>query len=251
MRKFFGYAIIVSLLFSSLTLCEAKPKKTKKPVITTKHKVEFTTRDKFILVGDMFLAQPETDKPLVVFLHSYATNAQVWKDIAESLRKKGYNVLTMDLRGHGRSVYNNKLKLKSRYYFTNADWKKLTADIVDSVRYIKTQYPKVNTDDVILVGADIGAQAAANAALSLKKTPEKLILISPMLEFKGIEMPIKTHKFKNTKIFMMMSKTDRLLFHFDTKIPPIIKYYPNGGPGVQLIKLNKETPTDIIDFIAK
>ena len=251
MRKFFGYVIIVSLLFSSLLTCEAKPKKTKKPVITTKHKVEFTTRDKFILVGDLYLAQPETEKPLVVFLHSYATNAQVWKDIAEDLRKKGHNVLTMDLRGHGRSVYNNKLKLKSRYYFTNADWKKLTADIIDSIKYVKSQYPKINTDDVVLVGADIGAQASANAAVSLGKTPEKLILISPMLEFKGIEMPIKTHKFKKTKIFMMMSKTDRLLFKFDTETPPIIAHYPNGGPGVQLIKLNKEATSDIINFITK
>ena len=123
MKKFFGYVIIVLLLFSIMTLAEAKPKK--KKTISTKHKIEFVTRDKFILVGDLYIASQQTNKPLVVLLHSFSLNAQVWKEMAENLRLKGYNVLAMDLRGHGRSVYNEQLKLKSRFYYKNDTWAKL------------------------------------------------------------------------------------------------------------------------------
>ena len=248
MRKFFGYVIIVSILFSFMSLCEAK---SKKKVVSTKHKIEFTTKDKFILVGDLYLTDEPTNKPLVVLLHSFSMNAQVWKNLAQDLRIKGFNVLCMDLRGHGRSVYNEQLKLKSRFYFKNDVWQKLPKDVVESVKYIKSNYPKINCDDIIIAGADIGASAAANASLSFKKTPKRIILISPMLEFKGITMPVKTHKFYESNIFMVLAKTDRVLMKFDTKTPPIIKHYPIGGPGNQLIRANKDAYNDILNFIVK
>ena len=247
MRKFFGYVIIVLLLFSFMTLAEAKPKK--KKTISTKHKIEFVTRDKFILVGDLYIASQQTNKPLVVLLHSFSLNAQVWKEMAENLRLKGYNVLAMDLRGHGRSVYNEQLKLKSRFYYKNDTWATLPKDVVDSVRYVSANYPKINCEDVIIVGADIGASAGAVAAMSLKKVPEKMVLISPMLEFKGIRMPLRTNKFYDTKIMLVLAKTDRILMNFNTKTPPIIKQYPVGGPGIQLIKANKEAYDEIVKFI--
>ena len=247
MRKFFGYVIIVLLLFSFMNLAQAKPKKKKN--ISSKHKIEFVTRDKFILVGDLYLADTQTDKPLVICLHSFSMNAQVWKEMAQNLRMKGYNVLAMDLRGHGRSVYNENLKLKSRYYYKQDTWQKLPKDVYDSVKYVKANYPKVNSSETIIIGADIGAITGAIGGMSLSKPPQKMILISPMLEFKGLRMPIKTNKFIDTKIMMVLAKTDRILMNFNTSTPPLIKHYPIGGPGNQLIKANKDAYDDIIKFI--
>ena len=247
MKKIFICLITLLFLFSSLNIAQAKEKK--KKVVSTKHKIEFVTRDKFILVGDLYLAIPETDKPLVVCLHSFSMNAQVWKDMAENLRLKGYNVLAMDLRGHGRSVYNEKLKLKSRYYYKDDVWQKLPKDLYDAVKYVKTNYPKVNTNDIIVIGADIGAAAGAIGSMSFSKAPIKMVLISPMLEFKGLRMPIKTNKFYNTKIMMALAKTDRILINFNTKTPAVVKHYPIGGPGNQLIRANKDAFDDIIKFV--
>lgn len=249
MKKIFGILIIVSVLFSFMSLCEAKPKK--KKTFSAKHKIEFATKDKFILVGDLYVASNPSDKPLVVLLHSYSMNAQVWKTLAQDLRTRGYNVLAMDLRGHGRSVYNEQLKLKSRLYFKNDTWQKLPKDVIDSIKYVKANYPKINCDDVIIVGADIGASAGAVASVSLKKTPQKIVLISPMLEFKGIRMPVKTNKFYNSQIFMILAKTDRILINFNTKNPSIVKHYPLGGPGVGLLRNNKDAYSDLINFIIK
>jgi gliding motility-associated-like protein len=67
----------------------------------------------------------------------------------------------MDLRGHGRSVYNENLKLKSRYYYKQDTWQKLPKDVYDSVKYVKANYPKVNSSETIIIGADIGAITGA------------------------------------------------------------------------------------------
>ena len=83
----------------------------------------------------------------------------------------------------------------------------------------------------------------------MKKQPVKFIMISPMLNFKGLYIPIKIANYSETKFFVMLSKTDKLFFKFHTKDKPIVKTYPMGGPGVQLIKSNKTAIDDIVSFI--
>ena len=237
--------LVFFILFSYPIAYGAKKKKEPK----TKHKIEFVTKDKFILSGDLYIANPKTDKPLIVALHSFSLNAKAWQKLAGNLRQKGYNVLAMDLRGHGRSIYNENLKLKSRYKFTKNDWQKLPNDVIESINYIKSNYPSINCNEVIFMGADIGASAGVLAGINLKKQPLKFVLISPMINFKGLYIPIKIASYTETKFLILLSKSDKVLFNFYTKDKPIIKTYPIGGPGNQLINANQDAQNDIINFI--
>jgi len=221
----------------------------KKKEANTKHKIEFLTKDKFILAGDLYIANPKSDKPLIVALHSFSLSAKSWNTLAENFRLKGYNVLAMDLRGHGRSIYNENLKLKSRYKFTKNDWQKLPNDVIESINYIKTNYPAINCNDIILIGADIGASAGVLAGTNLKKQPLKFVMISPMINFKGLYIPIKIANYTDTRFLILLSKSDKILFNLHTKTDPVIKTYPIGGPGNQLIKANKDSIDDIVNFV--
>ncbi len=249
MRKIITVFLFAFFIFGTLMQSSvfAAPKAKKNQ---TKHKIEFTTKDKFILVGDLYLAKPKTDKPLVIALHSFALNSSSWQSLAQQLRLKGYNVLAMDLRGHGRSVYNENLKLKSRFKFKNSDWQKLPSDVSESINYIKSNYPNINCNEVIIIGADLGASAGIIAGETLKKKPVKFVMISPMLNFKGLYIPVKVANYRETKFLVLLSKTDKILFNFYTEIKPVIKQYPQGGPGVQLLKANSSAIADIVNFIA-
>ena len=236
------------MFLSSVSAVYAASKKAKKKK-KSKHKIEFVTKDKFILVGDYYIPQEKTDKPLIILVHSYAMSSIYWANLAEKLRLKGYNVVAMDLRGHGRSVYNEKLKFKSRYGFKASQWQKLPLDIADSINYIKNTYPKVNTTDTIMVGADIGAISSVLAANMLKTPSQKLVLISPLYEFKGLKMPTRTPRLNNSKVLILLSSTDKLLLNLTLKDKPIVKQYPKGGPGMGLIKQNPTAINDIVNFI--
>ncbi len=247
MKKILICLIGLSIFVFCGFYAQAFAKKEKVP--TTKHKIELITKDKYILAGDLYIANPATNKPLVVLLHSFGVSSKVWLNLAENLRQKGYNCLAMDLRGHGRSVYNEQLKLKSRYKFTSNDWQKLPSDVIESINYVRTNYSKINTNDYIFVGADIGASAGLIAGNSLKNKPEKFVLISPMLNFKGLYIPVIVANYTTTKFLVLLSKTDKILFNFYSKTTPTIKSYSTGGPGNQLLRVNPTANDDIINFI--
>ncbi len=245
MRK--TLAILIIFLMLLVPFSFASPKKKKVPPV--KNKIEFATKDKFILVGDLYFAKKPSSKPLVILLHSFGVSAKEWKTLAERLRLNNFNVLAMDLRGHGRSVYTESLKLKSRYKFKPADWQKLPYDVVESINYVKANYTGINCDDTIIIGADIGGSAGVISGLMLKNQPLKFVLISPMLNFKGLYIPIKIANYTNTRFFVILSKTDKVLFNFYTKINPIIKTYPFGGPGNRVLFANPDSIDDIVNFI--
>ncbi len=245
MKKSIVVLIVLLLFLTSFSF--ASPKKKKEP--PTKHKIEFTTKDKFILVGDLYFAKKASSKPLVILLHSFGVSAKEWKTLAEELRLNNYNVLAMDLRGHGRSIYTESLKIKSRYKFSQSDWQKLPYDVVESVNYIKTNYTGINCNDTIIIGADIGGSAGILAGLMLKNQPLKFVWISPMLNFKGLYIPIKVANYTTTRFFVILSKTDKVLFNFYTKNNPIIKTYPYGGPGNRVLFANPQSADDIMNFI--
>ena len=75
-------------------------------IIASKSGSTFETKDGFLLSGDLYFApQKKPPRPLVVLLHSFGARASDWGTLPESLRVKNYNVLALDLRGHGKSVY--------------------------------------------------------------------------------------------------------------------------------------------------
>ena len=70
-----------------------------------------------------------------------------------------------------------------------------------------------------------------------------------MYEFKGLKMPVKTSRISDSKILMILAKSDKVLFDFNTKTKPKVIRYEKGGPGVQLIKVNPQAQNEIINFI--
>ncbi len=249
MKKYILALLVAFFVFQGAVFAQNENKK------TTKHKIEFTTKDNYILVGDLYLAEKTSTKPLVVLLHSFSLNSGVWVDIAQNLCAKGYNVLAMDARGHGRSVYNEDMKLKSRFRFNQQEWAKLPEDVLQSVDYIKEHYTKINCKDKIIVGADIGASAGILAGEKMRLQPKKFVLISPQIDFKGLYIPVKTANIINSDFLILISSADKTsisnaekLTRFIQKTPQI-KYYPLGGTGNQLLKVNPSAKEDIVNFI--
>jgi len=249
MRRLLSAFLILVLAFAMLPACCAPAKKT-----AAKAEIEIETKDQFILSGTLYFAQA-VKRPLVVMLHSFGMRSNNWQDLPEKVRNLGYNVFVMDLRGHGKSVYDVNMKYHSRSYFKTEDWRKNPQDVLEAISYIKDNYPKIDCENIIFIGADLGANIAVLTGARLKIKPKQFVLISPLINFKGLYIPIVISGYNTTPMLIMASEADRntigqveMLGRF-IQSPVTRKNYPQGGTGMLLITRNKGAEADILNFL--
>jgi len=247
-------AIIFALALFALTpiaFCAA----TKEPRGVVRTEIE--TKDEFTLVGDFYPSRVRDKKmPLVILLHSFGGRSSDWGALPQKIVSGGYNVFALDLRGHGRSVYNANLRYRTHRQFTSKSWSKLPTDVIEVINYLKETYSRVDYTRIIFIGADLGANTAVLAGDKLNPRPIKMVLISPSSKsFKGLYIPVIISNYPNTPMLTLASNSDK---HFAEQAKILsrfiqsaqtLKLYPQGGSGTILLKRNPEAYDDIMKFI--
>ena len=179
----------------------------------------YTTKDYKIVTQDKFticatLTYPKTkgvtDFSTVVLLHSLGYNSEWWGSLPNDLLERGYAVLTVDLRGHGKSVYNSKLARVSWSGLTNKAYAKYPNDVITVLNYIKKENKKTFFNNWAFVGADIGASTAVLVANKIEYKPQTIVMLSPVVNAKTLYIPVKLAELDNIDILSVTGKNDTL-----------------------------------------
>jgi len=213
----------------------------------TKREYDVETKDGFLIKA--YLTYPKTKLktyPTIVILHSLGYSTQYWEDFPGMLTEKGYAVLCIDLRGHGKSVYNNKFQKTSWIYFKDDSFVKYPNDVLQTIEYVKTQTKKASFENWGIIGADIGANTAVLVAQASKIKPAFLTLISPSMSFKGLYIPVAMTEIGKTPILAISSKTDTGSMNEQAKLAKFaqgmffVYNTESGGGGILLVKVYPE-----------
>ncbi len=106
----------------------------------------------------------EQPRPVIVLLHGVASNISRWSEFVEKTRLKNHwDILRIDLRGHGESLWRGKLNLNV--------WCKDLQQILQHEHY----------SQVLLIGHSLGAQTTINFASRYPSKVIGLVLIDPIL----------------------------------------------------------------------
>lgn len=176
----------------------------------TKKNLTVITSDGFSLKADLVYPKIKNKKDYetVVLLHSHGTNSGWWGGIPTTLLENGYAVLTIDLRGHGASVYNSKLVKVSWKSLTNNAYKKYPNDVMQVINYIRDEYPKMHFfDKWAIIGSDIGGSAGVIAADKLDIKPKTIVLLSPVVQTRGLYIPVSIAQLNDVD-FLSISSVD-------------------------------------------
>lgn len=145
----------------------------------------------------------------VVLLHSLGYNSQWWGDLTKDLLDKGYAVLAIDLRGHGKSIYNSKLAKISWKSMKNSAYAKYPDDVISVIQAVKDENTKkVFFNNWAIVGSDVGASAGVLAADKLKFKPKTIVMISPVVKTKGLDIPISIAQLDNVDFLTIAGSDD-------------------------------------------
>lgn len=170
-----------------------------------------TSVDGFTMKGYLEYPKIKNQKefPTVVLLHSIGYSSDWWCNLPQDLLNQGYAVLRIDLRGHGKSVYNSKLLRTSWSSMTNNAFAKYPDDVIKVIEQVKSENTKkVFFNNWAIVGSDIGASTAILVADKISYKPKTLVLLSPVVKTKGLYVPVKLANLDNIDIFSISGTND-------------------------------------------
>ena len=170
-----------------------------------------TSVDGFTMKGYLEYPKIKNQKefPTVVLLHSIGYSSDWWCNLPQDLLNQGYAVLKIDLRGHGKSVYNSKLLRTSWSSMTNNAFAKYPDDVIKVIEQVKSENTKkVFFHNWAIVGSDIGASTAILVADKISYKPKTLVLLSPVVETKGLYVPVKLANLDKIDIFSISGTND-------------------------------------------
>lgn len=137
--------------------------------------VNFKTSDNGNIYGSLF----GKGEKGIILAHGKVFNKESWYEFAEVLTENGFQALSFDFRGYGKSKAGKSDSA-------------LELDILGAVDFMKRNGAK----EISVIGGSMGAAAVLNAAILSKEGDiQRLVLISP-LPVEGVE------KAKGKKLFI-------------------------------------------------
>lgn len=228
-----------------------------------KNHLTFVTDDGLILHAWLSEAMidPEgvSGKPgLTLLLPMLSMTHASYEPFTGRLNKIGYTTLAFDLRGHGESVQLGK-KTVSYAEMDNAQFAKIPKDIEKFFRDFRKKYPDAyDYDDVIVIGASIGANTAA--ILTPQDWVSKAVLLSPGRSYRGMrpevvlvpeeEPPMKPLYIATAIDDTYSAESSQWFFDHYTG-PKVLKKYPGKDHGTDILHNVPDADTELLEWLQK
>ena len=172
MTKYAIYVVIVAILalFFKLFWPSSVPETS-----MNTERITFKTSDNVNIVGIYYKAAGNAG---ILLLHMMSATKENWEAFAEKLQVAGFNVLAIDLRGHGESGGGPN----GFQNFSDAEHQASIHDVEAAIEFLKSK----GISEIGIAGASVGANLALwyqAEHLEIKK----IILLSAGFNYYGIE----------------------------------------------------------------
>jgi len=212
--------------------------------------VNFETDDGFVIYGDFYQPENPNGKALIL-LHMLRTDKSHWTEFAQRLKERGYYVLAIDLRGHGKSIEKNGKRITWQEFDEN-DFKNMVLDVKAAKIFLIEK--NIDSKSIGIVGASIGANTALNYAVSDEEI-RVIALLSPGLDYRGVKTE-EAMKIYDRPVFIAASKEDEPAASSSLKLYELavgtkeLKIYENAGHGTRMFA-NTNLMKVLIEWLEK
>ncbi len=165
----------------------------------------FTTQDGWNISAVYQPAQEE--KKTVLLLHDVGKSRKDFAAFSEKLTQQGFGYLVLDFRGHGQSIEKGEYTSFAKEGVDN-DFNKMTRDVNAAMDYLKGS--GVPEEQVVFVGAGLGANVAAKAA-SLWPSVAGIALLTPVTNYRDV-LPIPALRVYKGYVFIAAAADDKKTF---------------------------------------
>jgi pimeloyl-ACP methyl ester carboxylesterase len=145
-----------------------------------------------------------------ILLHGLGSNKEEWDAFARQAAGQGNGVFIYDARGHNESRH---LKTGGTVSYTDwktagpgSPWSLMPSDLASAVQMLQEKFG-LSDKKIAVGGASLGANVALAYASAHAPVPA-LILLSPGIEYAGIQTPAAFYAYRGRPVFLAASPND-------------------------------------------
>jgi len=219
--------VLVSLVVVSCTGSSSQP--------GASERVELVTSDGVRIIGSYYPSQSESG---VLLLHMLGRDRHSFDGLAREL-SGSYQVLSIDLRGHGESDGDFRS-------FSEDDFRNMVLDVEAAAGFLAGK----GVVRVSVVGASIGANTALRYA-SVHPV-ERLVLLSPGKDYRGIDISSITY---DKPLLVLVSRGDEYSFSSVEELrhqwrAAVVKVYDGSLHGTDIIRRVPGAREEVLSFLS-
>ncbi len=243
------------LLFVASSLAQTETRgegREEAPAAGLEKTVRFETTDGVTIVGSYY-AQKQAGRPSILLLHMLGRNRTTVAQTAGLLYEAGFNVLAIDLRGHGESRQGKDGPLYSQA-FLSSDYAAMDHDVDAAVQYLRKQLGEGHK--LAIVGGSIGANLALRKGAA-DPGVAAVVLLSPSLDYRGIVTTDAIPRYKDRPILILTTEMDTWSLEGAKKIAEGIsaekefKVLPGRAHGTALLRSRPEIEKEVIEWLKR
>ncbi|HOD67467.1 MAG TPA: alpha/beta fold hydrolase [candidate division Zixibacteria bacterium] len=224
--------------------------------------VTYTTSQGLEMHGWLHLpaAASQPGRPLIALLPMMGTAHGAYDLFLDSLAARlrrdttaaTPTVLALDLRGHGAStrLHGKEISYKE---MEPGDWAPAPGEVAEFIRRAARDHPEaIDSLNITLVGASIGANAAAIAAPMVPGV-RGIALLSPGSDYRGLA-PAEALKAFEGRVLICAAREDRYAAESAGRLAkvregPVLRIFEGGEHGTNLIDRTPEAMSGLLDWL--
>lgn len=232
--------LILSLIVSAASACR-RPE----PVATGIENIRLATTDG-LSIAATYRPVDAPNPPGLILVPMFGRTRETFDGFAERAHREGYAIVALDLRGHGDS---DPLNGKIFRAFDTSDWQTAVRDLEAAYDYLVDQ--GVSAADIVPIGASIGANLALVYAANHTEIPAA-VLLSPGLNYKGIEIEATLNAFGNRPLLILAGEADAYSAESSDALAESaegqceLRKYDSGAHGTELFDAHGQAANQIL-----
>ncbi len=165
----------------------------------------FTTEDGVKIFADYYEGEGE-EPPAVILLHMRGKDRKSWNPVIDGIVEKGYTVLALDMRGHGKSTKKGEETLNYEDFGTEGgpSWWECKEDVHAAREFLIGK--GIDKGGIAVIGASVGCTIGVYYAAE-DSGVKGLILLSPVMKIDtGVQQAAAS--LGHCKVYVYCSKDD-------------------------------------------
>lgn len=254
-------AFVAVLLLIGILIINAAQATLPRPVIA--EETTITTGDGLVLHA-WFRPNPQDEQaPLMLLLPMRSHDHESYNLFLDSLNSRLGSksshpipyVLAFDLRGHGKSI-NVGVKTLSYSSMGNNEYAKIPGDILDlAVKYLSDKSYNIDSANVIVIGASVGANAAIQLT-EILPAAKTVVALSPGENYLSLEPKEAAAKFGG-RMLIMVGQEDKYSASSSVQLVASnsknieLEMFASGDHGTSIINNDPAAMTRLLDWLYK